>query len=54
MRRTCSTQQAAAIDAKTRSNILGHSVGVQENEYVQTPFEVKKDVTEKLEERLVH
>ena len=39
MRRTCSTQQAAAkVDAKTRSDILGHSVVVDENEYVQTSF----------------
>jgi hypothetical protein len=55
MRRTCSTQQAAAkVDAKTRSDILGHSVVVDENEYVQTPCEVKKDAMKKLEEQLVH
>jgi len=54
MRRTCATEQHAAnVDAKTRSDIMGHSVDVNENEYAQTPFDVKQKAMKKLEKRLV-
>jgi hypothetical protein len=54
MRRTSASQQKAAkVDAKTRADIMGHSVDVNENEYTQTPFDVKQKAMKKLEKRLV-
>ncbi len=55
MRRTCASQQhAAKVDAKTRSDIMGNSVDVNENVYTQTPFDVKQKAMKKLEKRLLH
>jgi len=54
MRRTSATQQKAAnVDAKTRADIMGHSVDVNENEYTQTPFDIKQRAMKRLEKRLV-
>jgi hypothetical protein len=44
MRRTFASQgKASGVDAKTRSDIMGHSVDVHENEYDQTPFDVREE-----------
>jgi hypothetical protein len=54
MRRTFSSQsKASGMDAKTRSDIMGHTVDVNENEYTQTPFDTKMKGMRKLEKRLV-
>jgi len=42
------------VDAKTRSDIMGHSVDVHENEYAQTPFDVKEEAMRTVEKRLLH
>jgi hypothetical protein len=54
MRRTSASQRLAAeVNAKTRSDIMGHSVDVNSNVYPQTPFDVKQKAMRKLEKRLV-
>jgi integrase len=54
MRRTCASQQhAAEVDAKTRSDIMGNTVDVNENVYTQTPFDIKQKAMRKLEKRLL-
>ena len=42
------------MNAKTRSDLMGNSVDVNENVYTQTPFDVKQKATRKLEKRLLH
>ena len=55
MRRTFATQsKAGGVDAKTRADIMGHSVDVNENQYTQTPFDVKEQAMGKVEKRLLH
>jgi hypothetical protein len=55
MRRTFASQgKASGVDAKTRSDIMGHSVDVNENQYAQTPFDVKEEAMRKVEKRLLH
>jgi integrase len=55
MRRTFASQgKASGIDAKTRSDIMGHSVDVNENQYAQTPFDVKEEAMREVEKRLLH
>lgn len=54
MRRTFASQgKAAGVDAKTRSDIMGNTVDVNENEYTQTPFDVKKKAMRKVEKRIL-
>jgi integrase len=55
MRRTTSSRlKGSGVDAKTRSDIMGHTVDVNENEYTQTPFEEKKKAMKKLEKGFLH
>ena len=55
MRRTFASQgKASGVDAKTRSDIMGHSVDVNENQYAQTPFDVKEEAMRLVEKRLLH
>jgi len=55
MRRTFASQgKASGVDPKTRSDIMGHSVDVNENQYAQTPFDVKEEAMRKVEKRLLH
>jgi integrase len=54
MRRTFASQgKASGVDAKTRSDIMGNTVDVNENEYTQTPFDVKKKAMRKVEKRIL-
>ncbi len=54
MRRTFASQQhASGVNAKTRSDLMGNTVDVNENVYTQTPFDVKQEAMRKLEKRLV-
>jgi integrase len=55
MRRTFATEgHAAEVNAKVRSDIMGNTVDVNENEYAQTPFDVKREAMWKVEKRLLH
>jgi integrase len=54
MRRTfASAGKGSGMDPKTRSDIMGHTVDVNENVYPQTPFDAKKRAMQKMEKRLL-
>jgi integrase len=54
MRRTFSSEaDADGMDAKARSDIMGHSVDVNVNVYTQKDFESKEKAMQKLEKRLL-
>lgn len=53
MRRTASTNlKLAGVDAKTRADLLGHNVNVNENVYTQTPLEERRRAMDKLDKHL--
>lgn len=55
MRRTFSSQaDTSGVDAKTRSDIMGHSVDVNVNQYTQKDFELKGKAMQQLEEHVLH
>jgi len=55
MRRTFASQShAGGVNAKIRSDIMGNTVDVNENEYTQTPFDVKQKAMQQVEKRLLH
>jgi integrase len=54
MRRTFATQgHASGVDVKTRSDLMGNTVDVNNNVYTQTPFDAKQKAMKKLEKRLL-
>jgi integrase len=54
MRRTFASLSSDYVDAKTRSDIMGNTVDVNENVYNQTPFESKKRAMQRVEKHLLH
>jgi len=53
MRRTCATELGQCEpDAKIRADLLGHGVDVHENEYRQTPLEVRASTMRRLGKRI--
>jgi integrase len=53
MRRTASTNmKLAGVDPKTRADLLGHNVDVNENVYTQTPLKERQKAMEKLDKHL--
>jgi len=53
MRRTCATELGQCEpDAKIRADLLGHGVDVHENEYRQTPLEVRASTMRRMGKRI--
>ena len=53
MRRTASTNlKLAGVDSKTRADLLGHNVNVNENVYTQTPLDERREAMNKLDKHL--